>query len=359
MLTRGDDYPLHQTPEPIAYAGTDRNFYDRYFFNGYLPDGDGFFAVAFGIYPQLNVADAHFSCLRGGRQHALHASRLLDMERMDLSVGPIRIEVIEPLRVLRVVVEMHEGIAADLTFEGRAFPVEEPRFTRRLGPRSFMDYTRMTQNGRWRGWIEVDGVRQSLDGGVGTRDRSWGVRPVGARDPQPVVPEAPPQFFWLWSPVNFADESLFFHVNADEHGAPWNVRAVRVPDGDVPQETADAAMTLDLLPGRRIARGATLKARFSGGTVTATFEPQATFLMRGIGYGHPDWGHGCWRGPLAVGREDFAAEALPGRVDHLHVQAPSRVTLTSGRGVTHGFGVLEQLMIGDYAPLGLSGIVDG
>jgi hypothetical protein len=30
MLTRGDDYPIHQTPEPIAYAGTDRNFYDRY-----------------------------------------------------------------------------------------------------------------------------------------------------------------------------------------------------------------------------------------------------------------------------------------------------------------------------------------
>ena len=34
-LTRGDDYPIHQTSEPIAYSGTDRNFYDRYFFNGY------------------------------------------------------------------------------------------------------------------------------------------------------------------------------------------------------------------------------------------------------------------------------------------------------------------------------------
>ena len=34
-LSKGDDYPIHQTPEPIAYAGTDRNFYDRYFFNGY------------------------------------------------------------------------------------------------------------------------------------------------------------------------------------------------------------------------------------------------------------------------------------------------------------------------------------
>ena len=49
MLSKGDDYPLHQTAEPVAYAGTDRNFYDRYFFNGYAPDGGGFFAVAFGV----------------------------------------------------------------------------------------------------------------------------------------------------------------------------------------------------------------------------------------------------------------------------------------------------------------------
>ena len=58
MLSKGDDYPIHQTAEPVAYAGTDRNFYDRYFFNGYAPDGSGFFAIAFGVYPHLDVADA-------------------------------------------------------------------------------------------------------------------------------------------------------------------------------------------------------------------------------------------------------------------------------------------------------------
>jgi hypothetical protein len=51
VLTRADDYPIHQTAEPIAYAGTDRNFYDRYFFNGYsATQGDtAFFAAAFGV----------------------------------------------------------------------------------------------------------------------------------------------------------------------------------------------------------------------------------------------------------------------------------------------------------------------
>ena len=54
--------------------------------------------------------------------------------------------------------------------------IEEPRFVRRNGPRTLLDYTRLTQNGRYSGWIEVDGVRTSVDGFVGTRDRSWGVR---------------------------------------------------------------------------------------------------------------------------------------------------------------------------------------
>ena len=33
MLSKGDDYPIHQTPEPIAYVAGQRNFYDRYFFS--------------------------------------------------------------------------------------------------------------------------------------------------------------------------------------------------------------------------------------------------------------------------------------------------------------------------------------
>ena len=36
MLTKGDEYPIHQTAEPVAYSGTDRNFYDRFFFNGFV-----------------------------------------------------------------------------------------------------------------------------------------------------------------------------------------------------------------------------------------------------------------------------------------------------------------------------------
>lgn len=359
MLTKGDDYPIHQTAEPIAFSGTDRNFYDRYFFNGYQGDGSGFFTIAFGIYPHLNVADAHFSVVRGNVQHCIHASRLLAMERMDLSVGPIEIEVLEPLKVLRIRVALHDGIAADLTFTGRAFPVEEPRFTRRIGPRTFMDYTRMTQNGHWEGWFEIDGIRTDVGGSVGTRDRSWGVRPIGASDPQPMAPQQIPQFYWLWSPVNFDDGSLFFHVNADSEGKPWNTRAVWCPDGAGPNdfmETSDASMSLTLKPHMRHAASAELIV--AGETpIQAVFTPLATFLMRGIGYGHAAWGHGGWKGNLVVEREDIDLNAItPGRPDHLHIQAVSKVTLEKGGKTQVGIGILEQFIIGAYAPLGLTTI---
>ena len=354
MLSKGDDYPLHQTAEPVAYAGTDRNFYDRYFFNGYAPDGGGFFAVAFGVYPHLDVADAHFCAIRHGTQHCLHASRKLGMERMELACGPIRIEVIEPLHKLRVIVE-GEGIAADLTFTGRAFPIEEPRFTWRVGPRTVMDYTRMTQNGHYEGWIEIDGERETVASGTaGTRDRSWGVRPVGASDPQ-AAGGGIRQFFWQWTPVNLPHRSLFFHLNAHQDGSAWNSRAVIAPDGNGAEAFSEfdhARMDAPLASGTRWPSGGTLTI----GEERFEFEPLGRFQMRGLGYTSPKWNHGLDHGTLEVEREDIdLATVDPARPDNLHVQIICRVTGPDGET---GAGTFEQLAIGPYAPLGLQGLAD-
>ncbi|WAC24190.1 hypothetical protein [Blastomonas sp. SL216] len=361
MLTKGDDYPLHQTPEPIAYSGTDRNFYDRYFFNGYNPDGSGFFALAFGVYPHLDIADASFCCIRNGVQHNLHASRELGMERLDLAVGPIRIEVIEPLKVLRIHVD-GEGIKAELTFTGRAFPIEEPRFTFRNGPRTFMDYTRMTQNGHYSGWIEIDGERiDVVPGCSGTRDRSWGVRPVGAADAQPHSGSRQPSFFWQWTPINLESRSLFFHLNAHRSGKPWNTRAVIAPDGaghDEFVETPDAEMVTQHQPGTRWPAGGDLVIDTGQGPLSVSFTPLQRFQMRGLGYTCARWGHGLNHGALAVEREDFdlaALDPLAPDMGNLHVQILCRVTTSAGET---GLGTFEQLVLGPYDPWGLTGYGD-
>ena len=333
MLSEGDDYPIHQRPEPIAFAGTDRNFYDRYFFNGYAetPGDRAFFAIAFGVYPHLNIADAAFVVVRDGVEIALHASRCLDMERMNLSGGPIVIEVVEPLQQLRVRVNApDQGIMADLTFTGRCAPIEEPRFTRCIGPRTFMDYTRLTQNGRYQGWIELDGARRSVDGFVGTRDRSWGIRPIGARDPQAPAPAVAPQFFWLWSPTNFRDGSLFFHSNDDAAGLPWNRRAVWQPDSGALREVQDVRFEIRWTSGTRHAASAVITLAEGDWRREFTFTPLYNFFMLGLGYGHPRWAHGL-----------------------------CEVNWRDERGVTQrGRGVLEQLVLGPHQTSGFASALD-
>ncbi|MDQ0462322.1 hypothetical protein QO010_000070 [Caulobacter ginsengisoli] len=364
-LTRGDDYPIHQTPDPIAYGGTDRNFYDRYFFNGYHPkEGEDFFAAAFGVYPHLNITDAAFVVVRDGVETALHASGWLG-DRMDLEVGPIKIEILEPLHRLKLIVNAPDkGLKAEIVFTSRAAPIEEPRFIRRISTRAFMDYTRLTQNGHYEGWIELDGVKKSVDGFVGTRDRSWGVRPVGARDSQEVVPPQPQQFFWLWSPLSFDDGSFFFHSNDDALGRPWNTRAVWTPDGsdEAGMHHLNGQAKIEWKSGTRHARSATIQLTDDYGKPAGqiAFEPEYEFLMLGLGYTHPKWSHGHNHGQLAVEREDIGlAQADPKMPFHLHVQALSKVTFTDAAGkVRKGRGVLEQLAIGPHGPSGFKDMLD-
>lgn len=362
MLTKADDYPIHQTPEPIAYSGTDRNFYDRYFFNGYPPDGDFFFAAAFGIYPNLNIADAAFCAVVDGVQHNLHASRVLNMERMDLDVGPISIEIVEPLKALRIRIgENEHGIAADLLFRGRTEPIEEPRFVYRHGPRTFMDYTRLTQNGTYEGWIDVKGTRIDVapDAVRGTRDRSWGVRPIGAPDPQQIVPPEMPQFYWLWAPLNFDDCASFFHSNEDGAGAPWNRNAVIAPLDGARVEIADCAVDLSFRSGTRHAGDATITLQHSNGPVVISLKPQWHFYMRGLGYGDPEWRHGIYKGENVVGFDEWRVDEVDeAELHHNHIQAFCTAEMRGALGNRRGSGVLEQLIMGPHAPSGFSELMD-
>ncbi len=364
MLTKADDYPIHQLPEPIATSGTDRNFYDRYFFNGYTPDGSTFFAVALGVYPHLNVMDASFSLVQDGVQSNLRASKLLNMERMDTTVGPISVQVVEPLKKLRVTVaDNAHGLKADVLFTSRAKAVEEPRFTFRQGPRTFMDYTRLTQNGSYEGFVELAGKRTAITSAVmGTRDRSWGVRPVGLSDPQGLAPPRLPQFYWLWGPMNFPERFMLYHNNANADGSSWNTASVIGKLGEAePEHMASCRSSIDYKPGTRHARGAVIETvDKKGGEWRAEMKPKFHWYMQGVGYGHPEWGHGHYKGENALGFDSFVtAEANENDPRLQHIQAFSDVTLTGPGGVKEkGVGVLEQLVIGAFAPHGLTGILD-
>jgi hypothetical protein len=372
VLTHLDDYPIHQTPEPIAHPATgDRNFYDRYFFQGYTREGDLFFAMALGLYPNRRVMDAAFSVVRGGRQSTVRGSRLAPLERTETRVGPISVEVIEPLRRLRVRVDENaHGVSADLVFDARTQAIEEPRFTQRVDGRLTMDSTRLTQFGAWTGTLTCDGERIAVDPVrvLGARDRSWGVRPVGEREA--AGPPAPlPQYFWLWAPLHFDDVCTHFDVNEDAAGRPWHAFGAVVPAA-APGAKELPAAALETMSsvghrvrwqsGTRRAESAALELRpLRAGPLAIDLEPILTFQMLGIGYLHPTWGHGVWKGENVVDGERWTlAELSPMAPQHLHVQALCRATLTGDGRTREGVGVLEQLVIGPHGPSGFREILD-
>lgn len=367
MLHPLDDYPYHQTPQPVSHPASDSpNVYDRYFFNGYSADGSIFFAVAFGVYPNRRVMDGAFSVVRRGVQHNVRASRTCPPDRTETRAGPIEVEVESPMRRHRVVVDGRHGVAADLTMTAITPVVEEPRFVHQIEGRTVFDYTRLTQFGRWSGWIEIDGERIEIrdDGAVvGVRDRSWGVRPVG----EPIVgPPSVPQFFWLWAPTVFGDACTHFAVNEEADGRTWHESGAVVPRlaGDEPtidpgrvQRGETASFDVTWRAGSRWAETITTRlGMWNGDPVEIAYEPILQFQMVGIGYRHPVWGHGRWVGADESTRDEIVlAEVDP--ADHLmlHVQALARARW----GDRVGVGVVEQLVVGPHAPTGLTGIVDG
>lgn len=367
MLNRLDDYPIHQTPVPLAHAATsDANFYDRYFFNGHTRDGSLFFAAALGVYPNRRVMDAAVSVVRRGRQHVLRASRLAPPERSETEVGPIRVDVEDPMRVLALHVVRNEfGIEGELRFTARADAIEEPRVVQESEGRRLMDSTRFTQFGSWSGELRVDGETLELDDDevLGCRDRSWGVRPVGERAAS--GPPAPsPQLYWVWAPIQFEDVCTLVGTFQDESGHAWHEHAAVVPTwASQVDATADRDRTLERLhrpghtiefvPGTRRARRATLRLDPER---EITLEPLLDFQMLGLGYLSPDWGHGMWKGEEAVdGAVWELAKLDPLDPRHLHVQQLVRARM----GEREGTGVLEQLIIGPHAPSGFTGLLDG
>lgn len=371
MLTPLDDYLVHQTPETVDRVATsDRNFYDRYYFNAHTLDGDAFLVVAMGLYPNIGVIDAFATAVIDNKtQYVLRASRELNSDRLQTHAGPIGVEVLEGLRRLRVWAEPNEhGLSFDLTFEGVTFPFEEPHFLRRAGSRVVMDYTRLTQNGRWTGTFTAGGRTYDVapDTWWGARDHSWGIRPVGGGEP----PSAPPPgqgsfgFFWTWTPVQFDDACIMYTCSEDPDGSRWHAAAELLHPYKrerAPEQLVVVGHDIMLVPGTRtFERGTLHMARRDGTPVKMTLEPKSTLYMAGAGYAYMGgWRHGQYHGPLAVEGEvwDLTDTA---RTQKLMGQTETVCDYTvEGLGdLGTGHGIFEFLLLGSYEPYGFKNFND-
>jgi hypothetical protein len=373
MITDFDDFMVHQTTNPIDQPGpSDRNFYDRYWFDGFDQDGQFIFEIGFGLYPNRHVMDAHFSVSIGGRQHAFHASRRAPRERSDSTVGPLRLEVVQPMRIVRVCVEPNEtGIECDLTFRAATIPAEEPKNVMFEGTRLIMHNSRFTQLGRWQGYFSVDGARTEVSHQrvIGMRDKSWGVRPVG--EPEAGAPgllNQEPGVYWVWAPIHFGDFCTHFNTFEDHDGRATQLGAAivpvyesldEIPRGEDPgrREMASASHHIEWISGTRLPASAEIElVSEEGEKHLISLEPMIRFHMLGIGYQHPEWGHAFWKGDGAIGSESWNLDELD-LLDykHIHVHQVCRARMGDRTGV----GTLETVVFGRHDPSGFKSILDG
>ena len=178
MLLGFDEYPLHQITATFAgAAGSDPSWNDGHYVC--LADDAGQVALTSNLrlYSNNDVMDG-FVCIRHeGRQHNIRVSRRLRPAMDNLRVGPLRLEIVEPMKALRLVLDENEfGIALDVVCRGDTVPYEDPSEITRVDGRLVSERLTYELTGKCTGWVQVGDHRVELtaDHSSFFRNHSWG-----------------------------------------------------------------------------------------------------------------------------------------------------------------------------------------
>ncbi len=199
---------------------------------------------------------------RGDVQTAVHLGDAIDSDRLNQRVNGYRIEVVEPLQTLRLILEETEGIAMDMTWQGSFDVLQEQPHIMRTGSRITLQAQRFAQVGTWSGVVSVDGSEIAVDPStwVGTRDRSWGIRPVG--EPEPAGRPSDPPFegmWWLYVPMRFDEFAIVLIMQEDPNGFRILNDCTRVWPGGRLEQLGWPKVTIRYASGSRVPTGATIE----------------------------------------------------------------------------------------------------
>ncbi len=220
-----DEYPFHQHPTPFNIPGTsDVHFNDGYFCAVIGPDW--YVVSGIRLHPNMNVIDGFAGIARGSEQRVLRTSRALRPNAGELAVGPLAIEVVEPMRKVLIRLAKNDGpFHFELVLNALADPFLEAPYQFRKHGALIHDMVRYTQVCSASGTVTCDGETAAVNNWMAIRDHSWGVRSgMGpptkhggvARDED----EIDHRRFRIWCQLSVAGHSGFFNTHEDENGKP-------------------------------------------------------------------------------------------------------------------------------------------
>ena len=213
-LSAIDEYLVHNYPLPQRVMYTpDPRAYERNWFTCQSGAGDLFVVTGEGFYPNLGTAEAYAIVNLRGKHIHVRAHRRLGDNRMDMRVGPLNFEVVQPFKEWRLTLgENANGIAYDLRWHDtkRAVFHNFGGFPYGIGGAHSDDLVGYETFGRVEGWVSVEGQRFEIDTQThcGSRDHHWGTRDgVGGRGHarNGVGQDTPAGFQW----VEFKDWAIW------------------------------------------------------------------------------------------------------------------------------------------------------
>ena len=199
-LTPYDEHFVHQIPEPLSVVGIEHEYWrESYFVVAHGPDVDtDVIVIAMATYPARHTLDALVLGRVGGELLGVFHQRPADGDPHTSVVGPVSVVIEEPFRRVHVVVDGADGFDADFTFEARTAPyaLRRGRLLDDAGA-LLWDQSHMIQSGTFTGYVQQGrDAPRSLDGWLGQRDHSWGVRDHGR------IP------CWTWFAIQLPDGML-------------------------------------------------------------------------------------------------------------------------------------------------------
>jgi len=180
-----DEYMIHNNRLPVAMPiTTDLRVYDRMWFTAQDLGGQLFIVMGIGFYPNLQQADAHAQVIYKGQHIYLHAHRPLGNNRMDMRVGPLEFENVEPFKEWRLTLGANKF---NIEFDLRWFDTKKALYEL-INAAELMGAPKSTTNteafagyetfGVIDGWVKFEDQLLKLSPltSNGSRDHHWGER---------------------------------------------------------------------------------------------------------------------------------------------------------------------------------------